>query len=224
MVASSPYFSSGKVSTRRRDRTRQALLESAFAEIHSVGFQAASLSRIVAGAGVSKGALYHHFPNKLALGYAVIDEPLTDYIVENFILPFQKADDPLRCLREISEREVERMLEQGVTLGCPLVNLSQEMSPVDEGFRIRIDAMLTQWRNNLADALEAGQEKGYVRRDIDTTAEATLMTAIRQGAVALAKTAQSLNLLENGMKAFANYLDRLRPEGWVEQPPPDQGP
>ncbi len=216
MFASSPYFSASEVSTRRRDRTRQALLESAFAEIHSVGFQAASLSGILAGAGVSKGALYHHFPNKLALGYAVVDEPLTDYIVENFILPFQEAEDPLQCIREISEREVERMLEQGVTLGCPLVNLSQEMSPVDEGFRVRIDAMLTRWRNNLADALREGQKKGYVRRDIDTTAEATLMTATRQGAVALAKTAQSLNLMENGMKAFSSYLDRLRPADWVE--------
>ena len=50
--------------------------------------------------------------------------------------------------------------------------------------------------------------------DIDPVAEATLLTAIRQGAVALAKTAQSLNLLEIGMKAFGNYLDRLRPDNW----------
>jgi AcrR family transcriptional regulator len=184
-------------------------------EIHSVGFQAASLSRILAGAGVSKGALYHHFPNKLALGYAVVDEPLTDYIVKSFIEPYRNAEDPLECLCEIGTKEEARMLEQGVTLGCPLVNLSQEMSPVDEGFRTRIDALLTLWRNNLADALREGQENGYVRTDIDPTAEATLITATRQGAVALAKTAQSLNLLENGMKAFFSYLDRLRPDDWA---------
>ena len=216
MVAGSPYFSESEVSPKRRDRTRQALLESAFSEIHSVGFQAASLSQILAGAGVSKGALYHHFPNKLALGYAVVDEPLTDYIIKTFIEPYEGDGDPLRIMREIGTKERDRMLEQGVSFGCPLVNLSQEMSPVDEGFRVRIDSLLALWRNNLADALRRGQEQGYVRRDIDPTAEATLMTAIRQGAVALAKTAQSLNLLENGMKAFLDYLDRLRPDDWAE--------
>lgn len=218
MGTASPFFSASPTSLKRRDRTRQALLESAFGEMHVAGFQAASLSRIVSGAGVSKGALYYHFPNKLALGYAVVDEPLTDYIVKTFIQPFRDAEDPIDCMREISNKERARMLEQGVTLGCPLVNLSQEMSSIDEGFRVRIDYLLTLWRNSLAEALRAGQEKGYVRKDIDPTAEATLMTAIRQGAVALAKTAQSLNLLENGMKAFMSYLDGLRPSGWTGSP------
>ena len=217
MSSSSPFFTATDTSTRRSDRTRRALLESAMTEIHGAGFQAASLSRILAGAGVSKGALYHHFPNKLALGYAVVDEPLTDYVIKTFIEPFDEAKDPLECMRGIGNKEEARMLEQGVTLGCPLVNLSQEMSPVDEGFRTRIDALLTLWRNNLADALREGQKNGYVRTDIDPTAEATLMTATRQGAVALAKTAQSLNLMENGMKAFIGYLDRLRPDDWTDK-------
>ena len=53
---------------------RRELLEAAFAEFHLHGFQAASLDAIVARAGVTKGALYHHFPDKSALGHAVIDE------------------------------------------------------------------------------------------------------------------------------------------------------
>lgn len=219
MSSTNPFFATSGALPRRSDRTRQALLESAFSEIHNAGFQAASLSRIVAGAGVSKGALYHHFPNKLALGYAVVDESLTDYIVNAFIQPFREADDPIDCMRKIADKEKARMLEQGVTLGCPLVNLSQEMSTIDEGFRVRIDHLLTLWRNSLADALRAGQEKGCVRTDIDPTAEATFMTATRQGAVALAKTAQSLNVLENGMKGFLNYLNGLRPAGWTDTPP-----
>jgi TetR/AcrR family transcriptional regulator, transcriptional repressor for nem operon len=216
MASANPFFSATDTSARRSDRTRQTLLESALTEIHSVGFQAASLSRIVAGAGVSKGALYHHFPNKLALGYAVVDEPLTDYVIKTFVEPYRQNADPIECMRNIGNNERDRMLEQGVTLGCPLVNLSQEMSPVDEGFRTRIDSLLALWRNNLAEALKVGQENGYVRTDIDPIAEATLMTATRQGAVALAKAAQSLNLLENGMTAFMEYLDRLRPDDWVD--------
>jgi len=52
--------------------TRRKILESAFHEIHRNGFQAASLNPILERTGVTKGALYHHFPNKQTLGYAVL--------------------------------------------------------------------------------------------------------------------------------------------------------
>ena len=38
------------------------------------GFRSADLDAILAAAGVTKGALYYHFDNKEALGYAVVDE------------------------------------------------------------------------------------------------------------------------------------------------------
>ena len=53
--------------------TRQVILEAAYEEIHVRGFQAASLSKILSSTNVTKGALYHYFPTKLALGYAVVD-------------------------------------------------------------------------------------------------------------------------------------------------------
>src|ERR1700727_474847 len=62
--------------TRLRDpeRTRERLLQAASREIYRSGFQSASLGTILASAGVTKGALYHHFKNKEALGYAVVEE------------------------------------------------------------------------------------------------------------------------------------------------------
>ena len=60
--------------------TRQEILESAFQEIHRNGFQAASLTSILERTGVTKGALYHHFPNKQALGYAVLEEVVKDTV------------------------------------------------------------------------------------------------------------------------------------------------
>ena len=61
--------------TRRNPKaTRELLLEAAFWEIFRSGFQAASLDAILKETGVTKGALYPHFPSKAALGHAVIDE------------------------------------------------------------------------------------------------------------------------------------------------------
>src|SRR6202044_3625075 len=65
--------------TRLRDpeRTRERLLRAASREIYRSGFQSASLDRILVSAGVTKGALYHHFENKEALGYAVVEEVIS---------------------------------------------------------------------------------------------------------------------------------------------------
>ena len=67
------------VTRRNPDRTRERLLEAGFVEIYSRGFQPAGLDAIVERAGVTKGALYHHFPGKHALGYAVLDEVIGRY-------------------------------------------------------------------------------------------------------------------------------------------------
>ena len=67
--------------------TRELLLGAAAREIHAHGFQAASLSRILAETGVTKGALYHHFPSKLALGYAVVDECYAPRLRKHWIDP-----------------------------------------------------------------------------------------------------------------------------------------
>src|SRR4030095_5203309 len=79
----------GKPVTRRRtrapDATRQKLLYAAFEEMYRSGFQAASLDAILAKAGVTKGALYHHFPDKAALGYAVVDEVVRAPVLEAYL-------------------------------------------------------------------------------------------------------------------------------------------
>jgi len=65
--------------TRLRDpeRTRDRLLRAASREIYRLGFQSASLDTILASARVTKGALYYHFKNKEALGYAVVEEVIS---------------------------------------------------------------------------------------------------------------------------------------------------
>jgi AcrR family transcriptional regulator len=54
--------------------TRQALVTAARKHFGSVGFAATSLDDVVADAGVTKGALYHHFKNKEDLFVAVYEE------------------------------------------------------------------------------------------------------------------------------------------------------
>ena len=57
----------------RRAQTRQALLETARPLFAEKGFAATGTPEVVAQAGVTRGALYHHFADKAALFEAVIE-------------------------------------------------------------------------------------------------------------------------------------------------------
>ena len=108
--------------TRRDpDKTREALLQAACDEIHRFGFQAASLERILSTAGVTKGALYHHFPNKAALGYAVVDELIKPHCIECWVRPLERADDPIQTMIErIGNSEFrEKLMRSGVQSSSP---------------------------------------------------------------------------------------------------------
>ncbi len=196
---------------RPSEETRQQLLEAAFEEIHRYGFQAASVSRILKRTGVTKGALYHYFPSKKALGYAVLDEMIGDRMREFWIEPLAQGDPIDAIVRTITEAGREMTLED-IRLGCPLANLSQEMSPVDEGFRERIEAIYAEWRNGLSDALCRGQAAGQVRADVDTEATAVMVVASLEGCLASAKNAQSHELLMQCGRALIRFLDSLRNE------------
>ena len=59
---------------RRSDATRAALLHSASRLIRELGMQGASIDRIAADAGYTKGAFYAHFASKEDMFLAVLDE------------------------------------------------------------------------------------------------------------------------------------------------------
>lgn len=196
--------------TRNPDQTRKTLLEAAYEEIHHYGFQAASLSRILAKAGLTKGALYHHFPTKLALGYAVVDEVIHEEILNCWATPLADCQDPIGCLMNLLQKAAQEAGYEFVEMGCPLNNLAQEMSPVDEGFRQKLGNIYTLWRQAIANALAAGQANGKVRADVNAEAVAIFIVAAIEGCLGMAKNARDINLLFECGEGLLHYLDTLR--------------
>lgn len=197
--------------TRKRhpDETRAAILEAAFWEIHRHGFQAASLERIIAKTGVTKGALYHHFPSKVALGYAVIDDVIAPHFTEKWRI-VAGTDDPITAIQNHFERAAACLDDEELTLGCPLNNLAQEMSPIDEGFRTRIERLFELWRSSIARLLDKGVKAGSVRADVDIEHTATFIVAAVEGAISLTKSSNSRAVMESCARELNVYLESLR--------------
>jgi TetR/AcrR family transcriptional repressor of nem operon len=203
----------GRRARRVRDpeRTRERLLQAASREVYISGFQSASLDTILAAAGVTKGALYHHFDRKESLGYAIVEEIIGPDSRDQWLLPLQNDQDPIDTLigivRGLSVRP------EDVRGGCPLINLAQEMSPLDEGFRKRIAAVFHDWQEGVAAALREGQAGGRVRRDVEPSEAAGLLIAMVEGYGSLAKNAQDAKVMKVGIKNIVGWLHSLRAPG-----------
>src|SRR5215467_12638179 len=96
---------SGDKKKRLRDpeRTRDRLLQAGYREVYRSGFQSASIDTILAATNMTKGALYHHFESKEALGYAIIDEVVAKLPRDRWLLPLQRSKDkdPIDALIDI---------------------------------------------------------------------------------------------------------------------------
>jgi len=204
-----------KTLVKRRSResevTRDKLLKAAFEEIYRRGFQAASLDTILAKAGVTKGALYHHFPDKAALGYAVVDEVVKGLLLERWGVLQPPSGDPVTALQRILRGRVANLTPREVELGCPLNNLAQEMSPLDQRFRRAVKATFDIWTDAVAKELERGQAEGTVRRDVDASKIAAFVVASIEGSFGLAKGAQSAAMLRSNLEVLSSFLESLRP-------------
>jgi TetR/AcrR family transcriptional repressor of nem operon len=196
--------------TRDSERTREHLLQAAFREVYRCGFQSAGIDAILAATNVTKGALYHHFESKEALGYAIIEEIVAKLTRDRWMLPLQRGKDKdpidtlIRIVRAIPHRPKD------VKGGCPLANLAQEMSQLDKEFRKRLERIFHAWQEAIAMALRRGQSQGTVRRHLVPEQTASFLIAMVEGYEVLAKNAQDAKVLNMGIRNIVGWLRSLR--------------
>lgn len=201
------------MTVKQPDITRDRILDAAFQEIHKHGFQAASLSNILDRTGLTKGALYHHFPDKDRLGHAVIEEVIRESLETMMFAPLRATDDPIGTLREVIQYKAEKTTSENVILGCPLNNLMQEMSPLDADFKRRLTELLKTWQDVVTDTLKRGQKARQVRKDVDCRAAALFIVSAFEGCVGIAKNLQSVKEFRLCMAQLVTYVEGLQAKG-----------
>src|SRR3954462_11573749 len=199
--------------TKAPEATRRKILEAAFAEFYRHGFQGGSLNRIVESAGTTKGALFHHFPQgKQQLGYAVLDEIIGPILQHRWLEPLRYSADPVTELKTKFRELIQEDISTGhFVQGCPLNNLAQEMSPLDEGFRSRIDRLYAEWRRAYADVFSAAIKAGKMKQNIVPADVAALIVASQMGIWGTGKSSRSPELMAQAGDAVASYLESLKP-------------
>lgn len=197
--------------SRDPERTRARLIECAFREIRERGFEGASLDRILADTGVTKGALYHHFGSKAELLHAVIDEAIAGMIEERWLAALARSEDPISELRAGIVGTAGSLTDEDIAWGCPLNNITQEMAATDDELRAHVERLYSGWRDSIAAALERGQKAGNVRGDVDPAGAAAFIVAGIEGLAGTTKSHRSRAIAGATLQEFVRYLEGMRP-------------
>ena len=183
------------------NNTRQNLIDSAFNEIYSNGYQGASLTTILKNAKVHKGSMYHFFENKKDMALVCIKEKIYERFVQRYSLILALESGYLEAfingLKDTSQRDFNK--------GCPIANIVQEMSNIDEDFKVLMEEIYQSFRKNIKDILDISIQKNEMK-ECDTRKLALYIASTLEGAILSAKATQNIQDYVDVVDILSSYI------------------
>ncbi len=124
---------------------------------------------------------------------------------------FPPQEQIMRFFELMLERQKAQKQTDGHMRGCPLGNLTLEMSTQDEMIRLRAQSFFQLWLKYFERMLEEAKEQGLVPMTLDTAATAQALLAYFEGVVLLAKGSNDptlLHTLRKGTLSLMQYQGR----------------
>ena len=166
-----------------REDTRLAIIREGARLIHAKGFNNTGLSDILTAAGVPKGSFYFYFRNKEAFGLAVIDHYATALMEVGQMTLRNGNLEPLQRLDKFFDFFRKAFQAADMHGGCPVGNLTQEMSDLSDSFRGRMAEIYSQITGLIAGCLEEARERGDIPRSLDAEKTAQFIFDSWEGAI-----------------------------------------
>ncbi|SLN78053.1 TetR/AcrR family transcriptional regulator [Roseisalinus antarcticus] len=197
-----------KQSPERGD-ARTRLLEAARDVIRRKGFAATSVDDICQSAGVTKGAFFHHFKTKEALGVAAAKYWAETTGTLFASAPYHAPDDPLD--RVLAYLDFRKAIIGGETYEytCLVGTMTQEVHDTAPAIR---DACADSILGHAA-TLEADIEAARAQRGVDANWTAASLArhtqAVLQGGFILAKATGDADMAREGVDHLIRYVRAL---------------
>lgn len=191
-----------------RGNARQRLLEAAMDLIRRKGFTGATVEDLCREAEVTKGAYFHHFPTKEALGVAAA-EHWTETVTPLFAdAPYHKHDDPLE--RVLGYIDFRRSLigDDPVQFSCVAGTMAQETFVTSPAIRdASCESMFRHACTLMPDIEETIEAQGVVPDGLSAKGLAVHIQAVLQGAFIVAKAADNPKLARDSIDHLRRYVE-----------------
>jgi TetR/AcrR family transcriptional regulator, transcriptional repressor for nem operon len=202
-----------KRSTKRTndpEGMRQKVLDVAASLFQSQGYNATSMKDLLRAAGVSAGAMYHHFPTKKACGLDVIRERVQPSVMATWIEPIAKSSSAKIGIHNVMTAIAGDLEQAQRVRGCPLNNLTLELALADPEYRAAISPIFGEWQRVIAEKIESDVAAGKLQ-SMDAESFATFVVAAYSGAMAIAKAEQKVRALIQCRDEITASLARFEP-------------
>jgi AcrR family transcriptional regulator len=162
-------------------QTRKSLLDAALSVFSQKGFAATRLEDVASAAGVTRGAIYHHFGDKAGLFMALIDEASQQggRVIEAAIEAGGSFVDITRRILIDSLRLLEENTRFRQVMALTLFKTGDSPELMDFQ-RLRSEQAQTQV-DSIAIFFQAGIQQGELRADLDPALAARAFLAFQNG-------------------------------------------
>lgn len=189
--------------------SREKILDVAVATIRTQGFAATSVDQLCAGAGVTKGAFFHHFKSKEAAGVAAAGRfsDMADAIFAT--APFRALPDPVdRVLGYVDFRQ-SLMRGELPAFTCLVGTMAQEVYLTHPDLRAACAQSIDAHVGMLEADISAAMDSRGVDAPGDARGLALYMQAVIQGAFVLAKAHGDATVAAGCLDHLRNHLAGL---------------
>lgn len=190
--------------------TRLNILQKSFDLIYINGYQATSVDDIIATMQVTKGAFYYHFKNKDDMGLAVINDVMYPAMTEVFIKPLQNSTDPVNDIYSMVSDLLLNNPHMQVKYGCPVNNLTQEMSPLNEAFGVVLSKLVTECNDAIIQSVNNGKAAATISTGVDALQLAYFVMSGYWGIRNFGKLFNSDACYYTWLAELKNYLQKLK--------------
>ncbi|MCZ8183848.1 MAG: TetR/AcrR family transcriptional regulator [Beijerinckiaceae bacterium] len=210
----------------RSVNAREKLLDAAVTIVRSKGFAATTVDDLCAAAGVTKGAFFHHFPSKEALGVAAAEHWSKTTAALFAAAPYQQVEDPLEKLlaylrfrRDILDGE---LCEFTCLVGTMLQEVYAEYPAIAAACHEAIASHAATLEPMIAAAMLArGLDPGGASTDWTASGLAIHSQVVLQGAFILAKGSGGPAIARDSVDHLTRYVRLLfASAGTVPDPSP----
>jgi TetR/AcrR family transcriptional regulator, transcriptional repressor for nem operon len=202
----------------RPSDARERLILAARDVIYSHSYEAATVDELCAASRVSKSSFYHFFSSKEDLLFAALEsqwqrykEKLLKPAFANHLPPHEQLALFSRLVVEMQEKQKET---EGHMRGCPLGNLTLEMSTQNEVIRKKVNRFFREWLSYMEIMLCRAKQRGLVSSNLDTSAAAVALLAYFEGLILVAKGRNDPSLIKAlgpGCLALIHYqVERIQ--------------
>jgi TetR/AcrR family transcriptional repressor of nem operon len=187
--------------------TQKKIIKAATDTFRRTGYVATTVDDICSAAGVSKGAFFHHYESKEALGVACLANWKLQMRELQESAPFQQIADPVEKVLAAVEFFADIFADPNMTKSCLAGTTVQEVSETHPALREAAQACFAGGADYFRRLLDdAARSRGI---NVDSHALAQWWMATLQGSLLLYKASRDETVIPNNLRLFRKQLEQL---------------